>query len=461
MVIEVNSFSGETVAVMGLARSGLAAARALKAGGAEVLAWDDAPQMRDAAQLEGAQITDLTSCDWRGIRALVLSPGIADRFPEPNPVAALAREQGCAIICDVDLLAQTETDATYIGITGTNGKSTTTALIGHILDSVGMPAQIGGNLGVPVLDLEPLGAGGTYVLELSSYQLERTPSLRLNVAVLLNISPDHLDRHGGLQGYVAAKRMMFDNPGEAAHAIIGMEDAHCRGICMELMVAGGWKIVPVSGSARTAGGVYVVGGVLVDDLDYSQTVIGDLKSITSLPGRHNWQNAAAAAAAARIAGVPADKLMGAIETFTGLPHRQELVCVIGDVYYINDSKATNTEATSQALATYNAVHWIAGGEFKEENLDALAPYLDHIKGAYLIGASAARFEAELAGRVKSLNCGDLASAVNAAHQAAQAAGAPSAVLLSPAAASFDQFDNFEARGDVFRNLVQELKEAQI
>ena len=460
-MIPVHTFAGQTVAVMGLARSGLAAALSLAAGGAHVRAWDDAEPRRHEAAAAGVAVTDLRHCDWTGTAALVLSPGIPDRYPEPNRIASAARDAGCPIICDVDLLARAKPDARYIGITGTNGKSTTSALVGHILGAAGVPAEVGGNIGVPALDLASLGPEGAYVLELSSYQLERVPTLKPDIAVLLNITPDHLGRHGGLDGYVAAKRRIFANPGPGAHAVVGMEDGASRGIGLELMVRGDHKIIPISGSARTAGGVYGDGGILYDDIEYGQATVCDLKPIAALPGTHNWQNAAAAYAVARLLGIDPEAIAQALHSFPGLPHRQEIVAAIGSVLYVNDSKATNSQAAAKALECYDVIYWIAGGEFKEENLDAIGPSLERMRGAYLIGAAAAQFEALIGGQVQTRQCEDLQSALAEAHSDAQAAAADVAVvLLSPACASFDQFENFEARGDAFRALVQALQDGQ-
>ena len=462
-MIPVHTFSGQKVAVLGLARSGLTAALSLAAGGAEVGAWDDAEARRGEAEATGVPLTDLAELDWTGCAALVLSPGIPDQYPTPNPIAAAARVADCPIICDVDLLARAKPDANYIAVTGTNGKSTTSALIGHILSAAGVPNQVGGNIGVPALDLGDIEGTGAYVLELSSYQLERTPSLKPNVAVLLNITPDHLDRHGGLDGYVAAKRMIFDNPATGGHAIVGMEDGASRGIGMELMVRGAHKITPISGSARAAGGVYGEAGILIDDMEYGQVPVCDLNPVAALPGTHNWQNAAAAYAVARLQGIDAETIAAAIATFPGLPHRQEIVGAIGSVLYVNDSKATNSQAAAKALDCYDAIYWIAGGTFKEENLDAIAPSFERICGAYLIGDAAARFEAIIGASAPVHQCGDLETAVMRAHVAAQhdmdSEGGVGVVLLSPACASFDQFDSFEARGDAFRDLVQALEGA--
>ena len=462
-MIEVSAFSGKQVAVMGLGRSGLSAARALAAGGAKVWAWDDKEHTRAEAEQAGIELTNLYSCDWTKLAALVLSPGIPDRFPTPHAIADRAHEASCEIICDVDLLGCAIDAASFVGITGTNGKSTTTALIGHILAAAGRAVEIGGNYGIPALELNELGEDGTYVLELSSYQLERIPSIQLDVAILLNVSPDHLDRHGGMEGYVAAKRRIFDHTRKGSHVIIGTEDAHCRGLCLELMVQRGGKgIIPISASSRVADGVYVEDGFLIDDMSAGegqdrvggQVKVLDLHEVPNLPGHHNWQNSAAAYAAARRAGLERNVIADAMRTYPGLPHRQELVGRIGNIFFINDSKATNSEATAKALACYNRIHWIVGGQFKEENLTAIEPYLPHISHAYLISDSQKRFAEILGGQVTVTECGELAKAVDEATQHAQQQDS-AIVLLSPACASFDQFNDFEARGDAFRQLVNE------
>ncbi len=459
-MIDVTAFKDQTVAVMGLGKSGLSAARALASGGANVWAWDDGEARRNEAANNGVSLADLYQADWSKVETLVLSPGIPHTYPEPHAIAAKAKESGAEIICDVDLLARTVQDARYVGITGTNGKSTTTALIGHILKAAGRPVEIGGNYGIPALELEPLTGDGTYVLELSSYQLERVPSIALDVAILLNITPDHLNRHGGMDGYVAAKKVIFDRAKDDGHAIIGMEDANCRGLSLEMMFSGafqgGKNLTPISGSARTPGGVYVENGTLIDDLDYGQTRIMDMTGLPTLPGNHNWQNAAAAYATAKVAGIDAETIACAIQSFAGLAHRQELIRTIGRVTYINDSKGTNTEAASRALACYEVIHWIAGGEFKEENLDALAEELGRVSKAYLIGEAAETFARLLQGKAEAEVCGDLETALAKAHDNAQASGGRATVLLSPACASFDQFENFEARGDAFREMVKAL-----
>jgi len=453
-MIDVTCFRNESVAVMGLARSGLAAAEALRRGGAHVLAWDDSAAKRDAATARGLEIADLARVDLANVKALILSPGIPATFPKPHAVAARARDAGVEIIGDIELLARSCHAARYAGITGTNGKSTTTALLAHILESAGMSVAVGGNLGIPALQLQSLGADGVYVLEMSSYQLELTKSLAFDVAILLNITPDHLDRHGGMDGYVAAKKRIFANQTPRHAAVIGCDDAICRGIA-DALGAAGHKIVRISAEQSMAGGVYAAAGRLIDDLDHAGREVLDLAATERLPGKHNWQNAAAAFAAARCLGVDAAAATRGIKSFPGLAHRQELVAVIEGVRYVNDSKATNADATEKALACYDEIYWIAGGIAKEGGITSLAPYFPRIRHAYLIGKAAPDFAATLSGQVAFTQSGDLATAVRDARAAA-AAGAT--VLLSPACASFDQFADFEARGDAFRRLVEAMNE---
>src|SRR5579864_1724695 len=453
--IVVDSFAGRRVAILGLARSGLAAARALIAGGAQILAWDDNQAARDAVAAE-IPLTHLAHADWRQIAALVLSPGIPHLHPEPHPAVLCARDAGSEIIGDIELLGRAQREARYIGITGTNGKSTTTALIGHILAAAGQRVEIGGNLGTAALALAPLGRDGTYVLELSSFQLELISSLAFDVAVLLNITPDHLDRHGGMDGYIAAKRRIFAHRGAASTAIVGIDDAICRGIADELRRLGPGRVVPISVTERAPGGVYVERGQLVDASGERPIAVLDLALAERQPGSHNWQNAAAAYAAARAVGVAAEAAADAIRSFPGLAHRQELVDTIDGVRFINDSKATNADAAEKALACYEAIYWIAGGLPKAGGITPLAPYFKRLRHAYLIGAATEEFAATLGSSVPFTRCGDLATATAAAAEEARRDGGPGAVvLLSPACASYDQFAHFEARGDAFRALVAE------
>ncbi len=461
--IVVDSFAGRRVAILGLARSGRAAARALVAGGAQILAWDDNPAVRGAVAAE-IPLCDLAQADWRHIPALVLSPGIPHRYPEPHPAVRRAREAGTEIIGDIELLGRAQPEARYVGITGTNGKSTTTALIGHILASAGQRVEIGGNLGTAALALAPLGSEGTYVLELSSFQLELIGSLAFDVAVLLNITPDHLDRHGGMAGYIAAKRRIFAHQSAASTAIVGIDDPICRALADELRRAGPnvgrGRVVPISVTERAPGGVYVDRGGLVDATRRQPIAVLDLALAERLPGSHNWQNAAAAYAAARSLGVAAEDAAGAIRSFPGLAHRQELVDTIDGVRFINDSKATNADAAEKALACYEAIYWIAGGLPKAGGITPLVPYFGRLRHAYLIGTATEEFAATLGNSVPFTRCGDLATATAAAAERARRDGVPGAVvLLSPACASYDQFANFEVRGDAFRAFVAGLRNA--
>ena len=460
-MIDLGLFAGKPVAVMGLARSGLAAARALAAGGAEVRAWDDSEQGRKAARREGLPLVDLAETgNWAGIETLVLSPGIPHTWPESHVSAARAREAGAEIIGDIELLMRCRAPAACVAITGTNGKSTTTALLGHILARAGKPVEIGGNLGPPVADFEVLGADGVYVLEMSSYQLELTPSLAGDVAVLINISPDHLERHGGMQGYVAAKRRVFEGQPRGATAVIGIDDDESRLIFEELSAAAdrtGVRVVGISARERVPGGVYCSDGALRDDMDGNDEQVLSLDGIETLPGPHNAQNAAAAYAACRAICLKSRTIVDGIRSFPGLAHRQQVIDKIDGISYINDSKATNAEAAARALACYEDIYWIAGGRAKEGGLTTLDPYLSRVRRAFLIGEAADQIAAELRGRVDTTKSGDLESAVRDARTAALREGiAGAVVLLSPACASFDQYRNFEERGIEFQSLVADL-----
>lgn len=457
-MIDLSLFAGQPVAVMGLARSGLAAARALAAGGAEVRAWDDGEAGRNAASEAGLPLVDLSKAEsWRDVRTLVLSPGIPHTYPAPHASATRAREVGAEIIGDIELLARACPDAQYVAITGTNGKSTTTALLGHILRQAGIRLEVGGNIGRPAMEFAAMGKDEAYVLELSSYQLELTPSLSCNVAILINIAPDHLDRHGGMAGYVAAKRKIFDGQPRGATAIVGLDDEPSRRIFDELSAASAdsrVRVIGISGTRRVPGGVYSVDRVLYDDTEGKAKEVMRLAEVETLPGVHNDQNAAAAYAAACAICVKSPTIIDGIRGFPGLPHRLQLIDKIAGISYINDSKATNAEAAARALASYENIYWIAGGRAKEGGLSALDPYLPHVRKAFLIGEAADYMAAELRDRVETEISGDLETAIRDARAAALRDGiAGAVVLLSPACASFDQFKDFEHRGIEFQRLV--------
>ena len=456
-MIHIPAVADQPVAVMGLGKSGLSAAAALHASGAEVWAWDDNAARRAEAQEAGFAPVDLSTCDWKRVRSLVLSPGIPHSFPRPHKAAELARKAGVEIIGDIELLARAQPDARYLGVTGTNGKSTTTALLGHVLAKLGKAAQIGGNIGAPVLEFAP-AAGGFYVIEMSSYQLELTHSLIFDVAILLNITPDHLDRHGGMDGYVAAKRRIFKGQRRPQTAVIGVDDALSNRIHEDLRGALAQIVIPISAARTVEGGVFVVDGVLHDAIVGAPRRIADLRPIATLPGRHNWQNAAAVYAACRAIGLDGQVIVDAMTSYPGLPHRQELVAVVDGALYINDSKATNADAAAKALGCYDDIYWIAGGQAKEGGIAALAEYFPRMRKAYLIGAAAAAFGETLGKAAPWEIVGTLEAAVAAAHRDAHndKNGPGAVVLLSPACASFDQFPNFEARGDLFRRLALAL-----
>ncbi len=456
-MIDLSFFNGLPVAVLGLGKSGLAAARALHTAGAEVWAWDDNEDTRAAARAKDVPLVDLNTCNWQQPTSLVISPGIPHTHPAPHPAAAQARAHNAEIIGDIELLARAQRNAQYLGITGTNGKSTTTALIGHIFQLAGREVAVGGNLGTPALQLEALDAGGTYVLEMSSYQLELTYSITFDIAVLLNISPDHLERHGGLDGYIAAKRQIFHRQTRPRTAIVGVDDEICRGIFEDLRAADEQFVVPVSGRGPCPGGVFVQNGILHDDTDGQGLAVMDLREIPTLPGAHNWQNAAAAYAACKVAGIEPPIIAACLRSFPGLPHRQETIARIDGVTYVNDSKATNPDAAAKALSCYDPIYWIAGGRAKQGALAGLAPHFARIAHAFLIGEAEAPFAEALQGKVALSRCGTLDQAVPSARDLALAEGKGGAVvLLSPACASFDQFTDFEARGEAFRALVESL-----
>ena len=455
-MIPVRGFEGKTVAVFGLARTGLAAARALLAGGAKVALWDDKAATREAALAEGFDVTDLSVADWSQFAALMLSPGVPLTHPKPHWTVEQARATGVEILGDIELFARTVNAAPehkrprVVAITGTNGKSTTTALVGHICAEAGRDVRVGGNIGTGVLALDDMHGGAVYVLELSSYQLDLTSSLKPDVSMILNISPDHLERHGDMEGYVAAKRRILMNQGKGDTAVIGVDDAWGQRICTEITAANRRTIVPISASKAMSRGVYALDGLLYDAWGERAAVVADLKRARSLPGRHNWQNAAAAYAAARGLGISADQAARALMTFPGLAHRMETVAIVGKVRFVNDSKATNADAARQALSSYPSVYWIAGGQPKTGGIDDLEDLFPRVIKAYLVGEAEAAFAATLKGKAATVACGTIPAAAEAAFKDAQASGKDAIVLLSPACASFDQFADFEQRGEAFR-----------
>jgi UDP-N-acetylmuramoylalanine--D-glutamate ligase len=458
-MIPVTIFAGRDVAVFGLGMSGIAASRALGLGGARVLAWDDTVKARDNAAAEGLTLRDLTAADWTKIAALVLAPGVPLTHPQPHWTVAKASQARVEVIGDTELFfrqrASQGSRAKVVVITGTNGKSTTTALTAHLMEAAGRAIALGGNIGRAVLDLEALSDDLIYVLELSSFQIDLTPSLAADAAALLNITPDHLDRHGTLEHYGAIKGRVFEGLPASGTAVIGVDDAYSRAIADGLSGPFAVKRIAVGHPVET--GVWAEEGVLIEVEKGIERGRVSLAGIGSLRGAHNWQNAATAFALARSQGLDVASIAKGLASFAGLAHRMEQVARRGSVLFVNDSKATNADAAAKALASFADIYWIAGGRPKAGGLAGLEPFFPKIARAYLIGEAADAFAAQLGTEVDHVRCGTLARAI---EQATADAGRSDAkepvVLLSPACASYDQFANFEARGQSFRDIVMRL-----
>ena len=496
-----SSFAGRRVALFGLGGSGFATAESLRAGGADVAVWDDSSAARERAAAAGHSVVDLAAADWSRFAALILSPGVPLTHPEPHWTVPHARTAGVEVIGDIELFcrerARLAPRAPFFAITGTNGKSTTTALLAHLLGSLGQAVEMGGNIGTPILALEPPSDDRCHVIELSTFQIDLTPSLRPNVGVLLNLTPDHLDRHGSMENYAAIKERLV---ARADRAVVAVDDPYCAAIA-DRLAAQGRAITRI-----TTTGVPLSDGIAAEGTRIlrhtggrAPELLADLGGLPNLRGRHNAQNAAAAIAAlgpglldavgedfatsmlrrptgpSRSMGqeltpgpsfktaalqAPQDegrtKLSEALRSFAGLPHRMELVRQIGRTLFVNDSKATNADAAEQSLKAFRDIHWIVGGVAKEGGIAPLAPLFDRLAKAYLIGQSAKDFSAQL-GSVPFQDCETLEAAVQAAaRNAAQSDAIEPIVLLAPACASYDQFKNFEMRGERFRTLVEAL-----
>jgi len=460
-MIPVPGYEDQAVAIFGLGRTGITAARSLIAGGANVLAWDDNAETRQKAQAAGLTLTDLDRANWTDIAALVLSPGVPLTHPEPHRFVDAAKMHGLPIIGDMELFARAmwalpeDRRPKIIGITGTNGKSTTTSLIGHILKKAGRDVRVGGNIGDAILGLEPPRAHTIFVLELSSYQLDLVQTLHCDVAIWLNLAEDHLERHGDMAGYKTAKLQIFANQATADIAVIGIDDEHSSGVMNKVKSSGNQQVTPISSGRSLSRGVYALGGKLFDAMGQTCVEVMDLSSAPTLPGSHNAQNIAAAYAALRQLGLEPEQIAAAIESFPGLAHRLEFVGTQKDIRFFNDSKATNADAAAKALASFDNIYWIAGGRKKEGGIGSLAKYFPRIAKAYLIGEAADEFEATLSAAVPCEMAGTLENAIDLAARDASSSGRTAPViLLSPACASFDQFRDFEHRGDAFRMLVQ-------
>lgn len=456
----VRTLDGKPVAVLGLGVSGLSVAKALKTGGARVVAWDDEDDKRNAAEKAGIEIADFIEGCLDGYAALIMAPGIPLHFPKPHPAVEKAREAGIEIIGDLEIFHRSLHGFKTVGITGTNGKSTTTALIAHVVKESGRNAAMGGNIGVPVFNLPLSGEGGIAVLEMSSYQIDLCPNFAPDIAVLLNITPDHIERHGSMESYIAAKERIFQGAGVAICAI---DDPHTIGIYDKIVKAGMRTVIPVSVKKEMAGGVYVREGNLFDAIQGEAVNAGSLTGISTLPGTHNQQNICAAFAVCRTLGLTAEEILTHVKTYPGLSHRQFLARLINGIAYVNDSKATNADATARAVACYNNVYLIAGGRPKEGGLSGLEPYGDKIRHVFLIGEAMDDFAKWLQNmNIPHTKSGSLDIAVLEAHRMAQSErgqpGGAGTVLLSPACASWDQFENFAQRGTVFEALVKTLSE---
>jgi len=464
-MIPVQGYDGRKVAVLGLGRSGLATARALQAGGAEPVLWDDSPEARARAEAEGFACTDLgRDAAWQGVVLLVTSPGIPHLYPAPNRHIARAMALGVPVDNDIGLFFRSWAVADWqdfdlvpkvVAVTGSNGKSTTTALIHHILQVIGRPTQMAGNIGRGVLDLDPATDGEVVVLELSSYQTDLARALTPDVAVFTNLSPDHLGRHGGMGGYFAAKRRLFAEGGPD-RAVIGVDEP--EGVYLANQMAEGPaddRVIRISAGQKLEGEgwtVFARKGFLAEWRKGKQVAAIDLRAIQGLPGAHNHQNACAAYAACRSLGLPPRLIEQALTSFAGLPHRSQTIASRGGVRFVNDSKATNVDSAAKALQAFPRIRWIAGGLGKEGGIGGLVPFLGSVTKAYLIGHSARDFALEI-GTTPHEICETMEAAVT---RAAAEAEPGDTVLLAPAAASFDQYPDFEKRGEHFAALVAAL-----
>ncbi|MBW7970364.1 UDP-N-acetylmuramoyl-L-alanine--D-glutamate ligase [Bradyrhizobium sp. BR 10289] len=459
-MIPVTSFAGKTVAVFGLGGSGLASCHALKAGGAEVIAADDNAENVAKAAQAGFVTADLRSVSWANFAALVLAPGVPLTHPVPHWSVLKAREVGCEVIGDIELFCRERRrhapDAPFVAITGTNGKSTTTALIAHLTKVAGYDTQMGGNIGTAILSLEPPRMGRVHVIEMSSYQIDLTPSLDPSVGILLNVSEDHIDRHGTIEHYAAVKERLVAGVQAGGTSIVGVDDGFCRDIADRLDRAGK-NVVRISVKNPLASGIHVEHGTIMRTAGGARSEVAKLGGIGSLRGQHNAQNAAAAAAAALAMGISLDVLQNGLRSFPGLAHRMEQVGRRGNVLFVNDSKGTNADATAHALSSFADIFWIAGGKPKAGGITSLTGFFPRIRKAYLIGEAAQEFAGTLGTQVAHEISQTLDVAVEHAARDAEASGLVDAVvLLSPACASFDQYRNFEIRGAKFRELVQAM-----
>jgi UDP-N-acetylmuramoylalanine--D-glutamate ligase len=464
-MIPVTTFSGKTVALFGLGASGLASAQALIASGAQVVAFDDDAGSVAKAEAVGVPTADLRQIDWSGIAALVLTPGVPLTHPAPHWTVGLARNAGAEVIGDIELYCRERRrlapDSAFIAITGTNGKSTTTALVAHLLNAAGYEAEQGGNIGTAILSLKPPAQGRAHVIECSSYQIDLAPSLDPSIGILLNVSEDHIDRHGTLANYAAVKERLVAGVPPSGTAIVGVDDNWCQAVADRLEQRGG-RVVRVSVRQPLARGIYAERDCIMQATGGTAREITHIGGIGSLRGVHNAQNAACATAAALALGLSPSAIQQGLRSFPGLAHRMEQVARKGNVLFVNDSKATNADAAARALASFSDIFWIAGGKAKAGGITSLAGYFPRIRKAYLIGEAADEFAATLGEHAPHVIAGTLDRAVEMAAHDAEASGlGEPVVLLSPACASFDQYRNFEVRGTAFRDFVRALPDVAV
>ena len=441
-MIVAEAYKGKTIGVFGLARSGLSIAASLEAGGANVLAWDDNANNRDHDNLN---VTDLYNVDFNTLDGIAIAPGVPLTHPEPHKLVEKANAANVPIFSDMEIFANCRTvlpKHKLVAITGTNGKSTTTALLSHVLKAAGGNAEEGGNIGVPVLSLPPLPDSGTYVFEVSSFQIDLMHDFNADISILLNISPDHLDRHGSMAGYVASKTKLFEMQASDQVAIIGVDDIYGQEIAKNLSQ----RVIPISAEKEVEGGVYVLAGKLYDAMNGPAEMMGSLARCRALKGDHNGQNAAAVYAAGRLLGLTPDEILDGFESFAGLRHRLQVVAEKNGVLFVDDSKASNTGAAQKALLAYDHIHWIAGGRLKEDDLSALTSGLPRVKHAYLVGEAADDLAKFIGDKIPFSKTGTIKNAV---AEAAVKAESGDVVMLAPACASFDQYPDFEARGRDF------------
>jgi UDP-N-acetylmuramoylalanine--D-glutamate ligase len=463
-MIPVTSFAGRTVALFGLGTSGMASAQALIAGDADVIAWDDDDRSVAQAEAAGLSTADLRHADWSAIAALVLAPGVPLTHPAPHWSVGLARNAAREVIGDIELYCRERRRrapaSPFVAITGTNGKSTTTALVAHVLATAGYEAELGGNIGTPILSLQPPAPGRAHVIECSSYQIDLAPSLDPLVGILLNVTEDHLDRHGTLPNYAAVKERLVAGVPENGTAIVGVDDNWCQAAADRLERMGK-TVVRVSVRRPLAHGIYVEAERIMQAVGGTAREVAHIGGIGSLRGAHNAQNAACATAAALALGLSGETIQQGLRSFPGLAHRMEQVARLDRVLFVNDSKATNADAAARALASFPDIYWIAGGKAKTGGIASLAGYFPRIRKAYLIGEAAAEFAQTLDGQVPCEVSDTLDRAVvAAARDASTSTAVEPVVLLSPACASFDQYRNFEVRGAKFREVVQALPGVQ-